>query len=82
MSPSRESPRTLVVAPNWVGDCVMAEPVFRALAASGRELTVLARKPLHTLLALFPGLDAPAAYAYDHELRPADRQPLPVFERP
>lgn len=53
--------RTLIVAPNWVGDCVMAEPVFRALAASGRELAVLARKPLHSLLALFPGLDAPGA---------------------
>ena len=50
--------RTLVVAPNWVGDCVMAEPVFRALAASGRELTALARRPLHPLLALFPGVAA------------------------
>ncbi len=60
MSPGAPSPRTLVVAPNWVGDCVMAEPVFRALAASGRELAVLARKPLHSLLGLFPGLDAAA----------------------
>ena len=50
------NPRTLIVAPNWVGDCVMAEPVFRALAASGRELTVLARRPLHGLLALVPGV--------------------------
>ena len=50
--------RTLVVAPNWVGDCVMAEPAFRALAASGRELTALARRPLHPLLALFPGVAA------------------------
>ena len=61
MSALSGAARTLVVAPNWVGDCVMAEPVFRALAASGRELTVLARQPLHTLLALFPGLDAPGA---------------------
>lgn len=50
--------RTLVVAPNWVGDCLMAEPVFRALAASGRDLTVLARRPLHPLLALFSGVAA------------------------
>ncbi len=50
--------RTLVVAPNWVGDCVMAEPVFRALAASGRHLAALARRPLHPLLALFPGVAA------------------------
>ncbi len=52
------APRTLVVAPNWVGDCVMAEPVFRALAASGRRITALARRPLHALLALFPGVEA------------------------
>ncbi|MGE0641597.1 MAG: lipopolysaccharide heptosyltransferase II [Thermoanaerobaculia bacterium] len=50
------APRTLVVMPNWVGDCVMAEPVLRALAASGRELAVLARPGLHSLLALFPGV--------------------------
>lgn len=59
MSPGAPSPRTLIVAPNWVGDCVMAEPVFRALQASGRELAVLARKPLHSLLALFPGGPTP-----------------------
>lgn len=55
MRPHPERLRTLVVAPNWVGDCVMAQPVFAALAASGREVSVLARKPLHSLLALFPG---------------------------
>jgi heptosyltransferase-2 len=52
----REARRTLVVAPNWVGDCVMAEPLFRALAASGRELVTLARPSLAPLLALFPGV--------------------------
>ncbi len=56
MSPIPRPQRTLVVAPNWVGDCVMAEPVFRALAASGREVSVLARRSLHSLLALFPGI--------------------------
>jgi heptosyltransferase-2 len=59
------SPRTLVVAPNWVGDCVMAEPVFRALAASGRRITALARQPLHSLLALFPGVVATLAKGPD-----------------
>ncbi len=58
MSATRHAPRTLIVAPNWVGDCVMAEPVFRALEASGRELAVLARRSLHSLLALFPGVSA------------------------
>jgi len=50
------SGRTLVVAPNWVGDAVMAEPLCRALAASGRELALLAKRPLHPLLALLPGV--------------------------
>ena len=49
-------PRTLVVAPNWVGDCVMAEPLFRALADSGRELVALAKPGLHPLLDLLPGV--------------------------
>lgn len=48
--------RTLLVAPNWVGDCVMAEPLVRALAASGRDLVALAKPGLHPLLALFPGV--------------------------
>lgn len=57
--------RTLVVMPNWVGDCVMAEPVVRALAAAGREVVLLARRPLPPLLALFSGvadvIERPAA---------------------
>ncbi len=59
--------RTLVVAPNWVGDCVMAEPLFRALAASGRRLAVLAKPALHPLLALFPGVDEAVAKNADRE---------------
>ena len=48
--------RTLVVAPNWVGDAVMALPVFAALAADGRPLVALARRPLAPLVAAFPGV--------------------------
>ena len=47
--------KTVVVMPNWVGDCVMAWPVLEALAASGRELTVLAKSHLRSLLVLAPG---------------------------
>ncbi len=43
---------TLVVAPSWVGDTVMALPVLDALAASGRRLTVLAKPHLVPLLEL------------------------------
>jgi heptosyltransferase II len=57
--------RTLVIAPNWVGDTVMAEPVFRALAASGRQLTVLARPALVPLARLLPGVDDTLARAAD-----------------
>lgn len=59
------APRTLVVMPNWVGDCVMAEPVLRTLADSGRELTLLAKRPLHPLLALLPGVVATIARETD-----------------
>jgi len=44
--------RTVVVAPNWVGDTVLALPVLEALHASGREIEVLARPHLHPLLGL------------------------------
>jgi heptosyltransferase-2 len=50
------TPRTLVVTPNWVGDCLMAEPLFRALASSGRPLVALAKPGLHPLVALLPGV--------------------------
>lgn len=48
--------RTVAIAPNWVGDTVMALPVLEALAASGRELTVLARPHLHSLLEVVPSV--------------------------
>jgi heptosyltransferase-2 len=48
--------RTLVVMPNWVGDCVMALPVLDALAASGRTVIVLARRHLVPLLRLSPAV--------------------------
>jgi len=50
--------RSVVLAPNWVGDVVMAEPVVRALTASGRSVTVLAKPPLAPLVALFDGVEA------------------------
>ena len=47
---------TVVIAPNWVGDTVLAQPVFDALAASGRKVTVLARPHLRSLLSLMPSV--------------------------
>jgi len=39
---TRIPPRTLVVAPQWIGDAVMSQPLMAALAARGEELTVAA----------------------------------------
>jgi heptosyltransferase-2 len=60
--------RTLVIAPNWVGDTVMALPVFEALAAADRRVAVLAKPHLHSLLELVPAVAsrlAPAAEPSD-----------------
>jgi heptosyltransferase II len=48
--------RTLLVMPNWVGDCVMAAPVVAALAAGERQVVALAKPHLGSLLRLLPGL--------------------------
>ncbi|MEZ5333291.1 MAG: lipopolysaccharide heptosyltransferase II [Thermoanaerobaculia bacterium] len=50
--------RTLVVAPSWVGDTVMALPVLEALAAADRRLHLLAKPHLHSLLAAVPAVSA------------------------
>jgi len=57
--------RTLVVAPSWVGDLVMAEPVLRALAASGRALTLFLPPHLEPLASLLPGVEATIARRRD-----------------
>lgn len=57
--------RTVVYAPNWVGDTVMALPVIEALAASGRRVDVLARPHLLPLLELVPEVEAPVAAGDD-----------------
>lgn len=48
--------RTLVVAPNWVGDTVMALPVLEALARSDRWLAVLAPQNIARLLEPHPAV--------------------------
>ncbi|MDQ2928253.1 MAG: lipopolysaccharide heptosyltransferase II, partial [Pseudomonadota bacterium] len=40
--PSSKAIRSLVVAPQWIGDAVMAEPLLAALAGRGETLTVAA----------------------------------------
>ncbi|HXT51161.1 MAG TPA: lipopolysaccharide heptosyltransferase II [Thermoanaerobaculia bacterium] len=48
--------RTLLVMPNWVGDCVMALPVVEALAAADRRVVTLAKRHLTPLLRLAPAI--------------------------
>ncbi|MEY2781359.1 MAG: hypothetical protein RL307_1063, partial [Pseudomonadota bacterium] len=43
MSDTHERPRrSLVIAPQWVGDAIMSEPLVRALSLRGDEVTVAA----------------------------------------
>ena len=56
METTLRPPRCLVLAPNWVGDTVMALPVLDALASSERRISVLAKPHLHSLLSLSPSV--------------------------
>lgn len=56
METTLRPPRCLVVAPNWVGDTVMALPLLDALANSERRVSVLAKPHLHSLLRLSPSV--------------------------
>ncbi len=53
------SERLLVLAPNWLGDTVMALPALADLrrAAPSAHLAVAARPPLPAFLSLVPGVD-------------------------
>ncbi len=57
--------RTVVHAPNWVGDTIMALPVIDALAASGRTVDVVARPHLIPLLELVPSVATASAAGTD-----------------
>ncbi len=50
------STRTVVYAPTWVGDSLMALPVFDALATAGRAVDVLARPHIAPLMNLSPSV--------------------------
>ncbi|MBB1073779.1 lipopolysaccharide heptosyltransferase II [Rhodoferax sp. 4810] len=39
-APARAAKRSLVIAPQWIGDAVMTEPLLRRLQARGERLTV------------------------------------------
>jgi heptosyltransferase-2 len=74
-----EPTRTVVVAPNWVGDNVMALPVLEALAASGRKLTLLAKPHLASLLVQVPAVDE-VIERHESDSETVERLRQPVFD--
>lgn len=58
--------RSLVIAPQWIGDAVMAEPLLAALAARGEQLTVAALPWVAPVLRAMPQvgevIDVPFAH--------------------
>lgn len=60
--------RILVIAPSWVGDAILAQPLFRRLHARHRDLTldVLAPAWTHALFARMPEIHATLTSPFGH----------------
>ncbi|MGE0071579.1 MAG: lipopolysaccharide heptosyltransferase II [Thiomonas sp.] len=58
--------RALLVAPQWIGDAVMAQPLVALLAARGEQITALALPAVAPVLRAMPGvvdvIEAPFAH--------------------
>lgn len=61
---SHQSPKIIVRAPNWVGDCVLATPFLKLLREKNPKahITVLAKKPGNEIFEGNPNADAVWAY--------------------
>ncbi|MEI7531643.1 MAG: lipopolysaccharide heptosyltransferase II [Betaproteobacteria bacterium] len=59
-------PRALVIAPNWIGDAVMTEPLLRNLQASGLEIDVLATPWVSAVYKLFPSVSEVIQADFQH----------------
>jgi heptosyltransferase-2 len=58
--------RTLVVAPQWIGDAVMSEPLLAALAARGEQLTVAALPWVAPVYRAMPQVGAVLEWPFAH----------------
>ncbi|HEU4460513.1 MAG TPA: lipopolysaccharide heptosyltransferase II [Methylibium sp.] len=58
--------RSLVVAPQWIGDAVMAEPMLAALAARGEVLTVAALPWVAPVLRAMPQVADIVTMPFEH----------------
>jgi heptosyltransferase II len=58
--------RTLVVAPNWIGDALMAQPLLSRLKDAGANIEVLAPEWVAAVLRRMPEVDHVIAIPYRH----------------
>ncbi len=57
---------SLVIAPQWIGDAVMTEPLMRRLAARGERLTVGALPWVAPVYRAMPQVDAVIEFPFQH----------------
>jgi heptosyltransferase-2 len=57
---------TLVIAPNWIGDCLMAQPLLTLLKQQGQHITVLAPPWAAPIFRLMPEVDEVIEAALAH----------------
>ena len=58
--------RSLVIAPQWIGDAVMTEPLLRRLQARGERLTVGALPWVAPVYRAMPQVDAVIEFPFQH----------------
>jgi heptosyltransferase II len=58
--------RSLVIAPQWIGDAVMTEPLLRRLRARGERLTVGALPWVAPVYRAMPQVDAVVEFPFQH----------------
>jgi heptosyltransferase II len=61
--------KSLIIAPQWIGDAVMTEPLLRALSARGERLTVIAVPwvaPVYRAMQHIDGLEATVDAPFQH----------------
>ena len=63
---SESGPRSLVIAPQWIGDAVMTEPLLRRLRARGERLTVGALPSVAPVYRAMPQVDEVIEFPFAH----------------
>jgi heptosyltransferase II len=63
---SRAGPRSLVIAPQWIGDAVMTEPLLRRLHSRGERITVGALPAVAPVYRAMPQVDEVIEFPFQH----------------